>query len=118
MKGLVVDSDASMRRALLRLLTAANYDCLDFGSAEDFLAADVQPIEAFVITAIHLPGISGFSLVRLLRLRNERMPAIFTATYDSAILRDEAEKFQGSAYLVKPFEAPALFDAIHDLASS
>ena len=82
---------------------------------EEVLDADVQPNAAFVITAIHLPGISAFSLVRLLRRRNERMPAIFTTTYDSAILRDEAEKFQGSAYLAKPFEAAALFDAIHGL---
>jgi FixJ family two-component response regulator len=115
MRGLIVDNDASMRRALVRLLSAANYDCLDFGSAEEVMAADVQPIAGFVITAIHLPGISGFSLMRLLRVRHERMPAIFTTSYDSVVLRDEAKKFQTSAYLAKPFEAAALFDAIEAL---
>ena len=79
-------------------------------------AADVQPNAAFVITPIHLPGLSGFSLVgESLRLRNGRMSVIFTTAYDSAVMRAEAKKFENSAYLAKPFEAVALFDAIHGL---
>jgi CheY-like chemotaxis protein len=63
----VVDDDASVRRALTRLLLSADLRVLTYASATEFLDSGIGSAPDCVILDIHLGGMSG--LERLARLR-------------------------------------------------
>ena len=58
----IVEDDASLRRALERLLRASGFEAHTFASAEEFLGSAVPESHACLILDIRLPGMSGFEL--------------------------------------------------------
>ena len=58
----IVEDDASLRRALERLLCASGFEAHTFASAEEFLGSAVPESHACLILDIRLPGMSGFEL--------------------------------------------------------
>jgi FixJ family two-component response regulator len=112
---LVAEDDASMRRAIGRLLKAGGYDSIEFESAEALLQSGQAALADCVVSDIHLPTMSGFELVDRLRERCSRLPAVFITAFDSSALREEAARRDRAAYLPKPFEGTALLEAIHRL---
>ena len=56
---LVVDDDASIRRALGRLLTSAGYAVETFGSAQELLAREPLTGPGCLILDVRMPGLSG-----------------------------------------------------------
>ena len=106
----VVEDDAGMKKAIERLLRAAGFQSVSFASAEELLQTEAADDAACLVLDIHLPGISGLELGRLLTSRRAR-PIIFITAQDEAGLRYEAERL-GCVYFRKPFEGKALLEAI------
>ena len=106
----VVEDDAGMKKAIERLLRAAGFQPVSFASAEELLQTEAADYAACLVLDIHLPGISGLELGRLLTSRRVR-PIIFITAQDEARLRYEAERL-GCVYFRKPFEGKALLEAI------
>jgi FixJ family two-component response regulator len=106
----VVEDDAGMKKAIERLLRAAGFQSVSFASAEELLQTEAADDAACLVLDIHLPGISGLELGRLLTSRRAR-PIIFITAQDEARLRYEAERL-GCVYFRKPFEGKALLEAI------
>jgi FixJ family two-component response regulator len=106
----VVEDDAGMKKAIERLLRAAGFQPVSFASAEELLQTEAADYAACLVLDIHLPGISGLELGRLLTSRRAR-PIIFITAQDEARLRYEAERL-GCVYFRKPFEGKALLEAI------
>ena len=106
----VVEDDAGMKKAIERLLRAAGFQSVSFASAEELLQTEAADYAACLVLDIHLPGISGLELGRLLTSRRAR-PIIFITAQDEARLRYEAERL-GCVYFRKPFEGKALLEAI------
>jgi FixJ family two-component response regulator len=106
----VVEDDAGMKKAIERLLRAAGFQPLSFASAEELLQTEAAASAACLVLDIHLPGISGLELGRLLTSGRAR-PIIFITAQEEALLRDEAQRL-GCAYFRKPFEGKALLEAI------
>lgn len=109
---LVVEDDTSMRRAIGRLLEAAGYAALVFGSAEALVDSAEQLSAACVVTDIHLPAMSGFELVDVLRQHTSRLPVVFITAFDKQEIRMKASAYAGACYLPKPFEGNDLLEAI------
>ena len=109
---LVVEDDASMRRALGRLLAASGLDSEAFSSAEQLLQGQACKADDCLVTDVCLGGMSGFDLARTLRLRYPRLPVIFITAYDTPAARQEASRWSNAAYLTKPFESAALIGEI------
>jgi FixJ family two-component response regulator len=109
---LVAEDDASVRRAIGRLLRIAGFDAVEFGSAEAVLTSDEVDATDCIVADIHLPGITGLALVDRLRRERERLPAVFVTAFDAPGLQGEALQHPNSAYLTKPFEGTDLLDAI------
>ncbi len=107
----VVEDDAAMKKAIERLLRAAGFQPVSFASAEELLQTEAAGSAACLVLDIHLPGISGLELARLLVSSGRAKPVIFITGQDEAPLRDEAQCL-GYAYFRKPFEGKALLDAI------
>jgi len=108
----VVDDDASIRKALERLLRSEGYQALTFESAESFLQSIIHDREGCLILDIRLPGMDAFELQELLASRGAKYSVIFITAHDNQEWREKGRKAGAVAYLKKPFSEKALFDAI------
>ena len=108
----VVDDDASVCKALRRLLRSAQYRVRAFASAEEFRLSDFKSSPGCLLLDIRLPGISGFEFQQELLVSGVRMPVIFITGHDRAGMEEQAMKLGATAYLRKPFDEEALLDAI------
>jgi FixJ family two-component response regulator len=107
----VVEDDAGMSKAIERLLRAAGFQSVCFASAEELLQTEAADSAACLVLDIHLPGLSGLELGRLLVISGRPKPLIFITGQDEGSLRDEAQRL-GCGYFRKPFEGKALLEAI------
>ena len=110
----IVEDDASLNRALERLLQASGFATQAFLSAEDFLANSHPESHACFILDIHLPGISGVELFDRLCDRGGRPPVIFITAGNGQPLRQNASLISGTICLRKPLVAAELLGALHD----
>jgi FixJ family two-component response regulator len=104
----VIDDDPSFRAALVDSLCSLGYGVCGFASAEDFIAANVEGSCDCIITDIHMPGMSGLDLKRLLKARNSRVPVIMITAHEEPGLEASASAIGSICLLRKPFEASAL----------
>jgi FixJ family two-component response regulator len=108
----VVDDDASILRALQRLLGAAGFAVKTFGSGEELLAwRDLDTLECLVLD-VHLDGLSGFDVQERLACEQHTIPIVFVTAHDDASTRERARRISTSQYLRKPFDQHALLQAI------
>ena len=113
----IVEDDASLRRALQRLLGASGFEAHTFASAEEFLGSAVPESYACLILDIRLPGMSGFELFDHLTASAQPRPAIFITAQDEDSVRQQASRIPNSVYLRKPVVGAVLLEAIRSLLS-
>ena len=112
----VIDDDESFRIALVESLCSLGYGARGFASAEEFIEGDGEGSCDRVITDIHMPGMNGLELKRLLTARGSTMPVIMiTARAEPGL--EAKETVSGAGYLLrKPFETEALIDCLERAA--
>jgi FixJ family two-component response regulator len=108
----VVDDDASIRRALERLLRSAGYYALTFGSAEEFLQSAIAPGKGCLILDIRLPEMTGFDLQQELASSGAMSSVIFMTAHDNPQWQERAIEAGAIAYLKKPFREQSLLNAL------
>ena len=79
----IVDDDASVRRAMERLIRSAGMKVRTFASAQEFLDFETVSQNACMIVDITLQGMSGLELQKELRTRGSHLPVIFITGFDS-----------------------------------
>ena len=104
----VVDDDDPFRTALVESLDSLGYDARGFASGEEFLAANAEAACDCVITDIHMPGMSGLDLKRLLTARGSKVPVIMITARSEPALEATAAAIGAVCLLRKPFESKAL----------
>ncbi len=109
----IVDDDASVRKALERLLKATGFEATSFASALEFLQGGLEKAPECLVLDIHLGGMNGFELYEQLVTRGSTVPIIFITAHDDAPTREHARQIGSSGYLRKPFEQHALLGAIY-----
>lgn len=113
---IIVEDDASMRRALARFLSAAGYRIADFESAEAALVSAAVDGACCLVTDVQLPAMSGFDLSTAMRRSHPHLSTVFLTAYDSRDFRAKAAACADSAYLAKPFEPSDLLRAVTALS--
>lgn len=108
----IVEDDAAMRKSIERLLQASGYATAAFASAEEFLQSAIVDRATGLVLDIHLGGISGIELRRLLHTARSKVPVVFITAHDDEATRAEAIALGCVDYLQKPFEASRLTDAL------
>jgi FixJ family two-component response regulator len=108
----IVDDDASILRAVRRLLVAAGFAVKTFGSAEEFLAFEHPERISCLVLDIHLNGLSGFELQDRLVGAQIKIPIVFITAHDDLPTRERAQRGGASEYLRKPFDEHSLIGAI------
>jgi FixJ family two-component response regulator len=110
----VIDDEASMRRAITRLLASAGFATQGYASAGDFLA-DYEPSRpGCLMLDLAMPGLSGLELQQILRARGMSPPIIFLTGH--AEIADSVKAMKGGAveFLTKPVEDEELIAAVRD----
>jgi FixJ family two-component response regulator len=104
----VIDDDEPFRTALVESLYSVGYRARGFASAEEFFAASGESSCDCVITDVHMPGMSGLDLQRLLAARDRRVPVIMITARGDPGLEARAAASGAVCLLRKPFGADAL----------
>jgi FixJ family two-component response regulator len=104
----VIDDDEPFRTALVESLCSLGYRARGFASAEEFFAVSGESSCDCVITDIHMPGMSGLDLQRLLMARERRVPVIMITARGDPGLEARAAASGAVCLLRKPFGADAL----------
>ena len=106
----VVDDDASFRRAVGRLIRLWGYRTSSFASAEEFLRIGLET--DCIVLDLHLEGMSGLELQTLLSAQSKSVPIIFVSAMDDPIARRLALDGGAVAYLEKPFDGYRLLEIL------
>jgi len=108
----VVDDDDSAREAIVGLACAAGYDATGFVSATEFLAHQRRAASACLVLDADLPDVNGLALQQRLAATQDALPIVFVTGHGSVPMSVAAIKAGAVDFLMKPFDADALLDAI------
>ena len=107
----VVDDDVSVRKSVELLLKSAGLRAETFAAAQDFLSRPRPAVPCCLVLDVTMPGLNGLELQQQLVDRTE-MPIIFITGYGDVPMTVQAMKAGAVEFLMKPFNADALLDAI------
>jgi FixJ family two-component response regulator len=109
---IVVDDDASVRRALGRQLQILGFDVLEFPSGEALLESEFPTSDACLLLDVYMPGMTGLELLRHLAASARRLPTILISGRDDTSTRKMMHDANPIATLLKPFDEQKLLRAI------
>lgn len=108
----IVDDDASVRRALHRLLTELSYTPVTYPSGEAFLASLTGAPPGCVLMDQHMPRLNGVDVMTRMKKDGLGVPVIIITGADQPGLRRKCLDAGASAYLTKPAAASEIAGAI------
>lgn len=109
----VVDDDASVRKALTRLMASAGYAVDTFASARDFLEhGHYQDTPGCVVLDIRMPGLSGLDLQQELKACTPPLPIIFITGHGDVPTSVRAMKDGAVDFLTKPVDDRDLLSVV------
>jgi FixJ family two-component response regulator len=112
----VVDDDERFRTALVESLDSFGHVTRSFASAEEFIESGVERTCDCVITDIHMPGMSGFELLQLLKSRSRKLPVIMITARAERGLEAKATAAGAVCLLRKPFESRSLIGCLDSVS--
>lgn len=108
----LIDGDASVRKALVRLMKSEKLPVQAYASGQDFDAA-ARPTEYdCVVVDINAPGMTGLELLRHMREDGIGTPLILLTQDDNEETRSNARQLDATACFLKPVDGQALVDTI------
>ncbi|WFU37695.1 response regulator transcription factor [Bradyrhizobium sp. CB82] len=109
---LVVDDDASVRRALTNLFESVGLRVVAFGSAAEILQSKPPEVPSCLVLDIRLPGLSGLDLQADLAKANIHTPIIFITGHGDIPMTVRAMKSGAVDFLTKPVRDQDMLDAV------
>jgi FixJ family two-component response regulator len=108
----VIDDDASMRRALTNLFQSVGLAVEVFGSAPEMLQSKLPDAASCLVLDIRLPGLSGLDFQAELAKANIHIPIIFMTGHGDIPMTVRAMKGGAVDFLTKPFRDQDMLDAV------
>lgn len=108
----IVDDDASVRKALARLLSLSNYSLQTYGSAREFLDALPSGTPQCVILDLQMPEMNGLELHATLARSGLNIPIVVITAHSEASYREQCCAMGAAAYLLKPLDESHLLAAV------
>src|SRR5262249_13221157 len=110
----VVEDDASMRTALMRLLRHAGFETRTYASAGEYLAADRKDAPGCMVLDVVLPGLSGVELQAALTKRGDAPPIVFLTGRGDIDMSVRAMKAGAVDFLTKPVQREPFLAAVRE----
>lgn len=110
----IVDDDASVRKAITRLLQSVELQVLAYASAQEYLEQYDPNQPGCLVLDLAMPGLSGLELQDAITARGSAPPIIFLtgqATVPDSVL---ALKHGAIDFLTKPVDESVLLDAVRN----
>ena len=116
---LIVDDSSSMRQTLGIALRGAGYEVVEACDGKDALSKLDGRKYNLIISDVNMPNMDGISFVKAAKaLPNYKFAPIIMLTTDGDAAKVQAGKDAGvRAWVLKPFQPPALLDAVAKLVS-
>ena len=111
----IVDDDQAFATSLRRLLNANGILSECFVSARHFLEAVPFDQHGIAIVDIHMPGCTGFDLMKKMKDMHSRMKVVLITGRTEEYSRELALQSGATDFLQKPFTERALLDLIQAL---
>src|SRR2546425_11597712 len=108
----VVDDDAAIRKAVLRLLRSAGIAAAAFASPSEFLAQHDPTSPGCLVLDIAMPGFNGLQLQTALGEKGSSLPIIFLTGHGNVSKSVQAMKHGAFDFLTKPVKDRDLLTAI------
>ena len=109
----IVDDDASVRKALARLLRSHGFDTVTHDSGREFLDSPTLHDVECLLLDMHMPGMSGIEVLEEVRVAATKLPVVLmTGRYDVDFAQRSLDA-GASAFLRKPFDEVGLLEAIN-----
>ena len=108
----VIDDDASVRKALDNLLRSVGLDVELFKSPQEFLQSNRPDRPGCIVLDVRFPGRSGLDMQQELAAANIQLPIIFITGYGDIPMSVRAMKAGAVEFLTKPFRDQDLLDAV------
>ena len=108
----VVDDDASVLKALTRLLRARAFNAIPYASAKEFLASLAGAPPDCLVLDLQMPGMTGLELLQHLQREGLRIPTVVITALGDADILERCVVAGASSYLRKPLRDTSLFAAI------
>jgi FixJ family two-component response regulator len=108
----VIDDDASLRDALMRLFRMVGLRAETFAAAADFLTRKLPDVPSCLVLDIRLPGISGLDCQAELARAGVKIPIIFMTGHGDIPMTVTAMKAGAIEFLPKPFRDQDMLDAV------
>src|SRR4030095_486573 len=108
----LVDDEASVLKALSRLLRSAGLNVETFGSPREFLQRHDPHAPGCLVLDVAMPGLNGLDLQRALAARGTELPIIFLTGRGDIPMSVEAMKQGAVDFLTKPTNDEDLLAAV------
>jgi FixJ family two-component response regulator len=108
----VVDDDQSMRVALTFLFRSMNLNVQVFGSAAEFLEAQLPNAVSCLVLDVRLPGVNGLEFQDVLARAGIHVPVVFITGHGDIPMSVKAMKAGAIDFLPKPFRDQDMLDAV------
>lgn len=111
----VIDDEASIRRALLRIFRLTAIDAEAYESATAFLDAFAARRPDCIVLDLKMPGIGGIGLLRQLGELEAPPQVIVLTAMDDPKARETCEMLGSRYFLKKPVDQQTLVDCVRRL---
>jgi len=108
----LVDDDASVLKALSRVLREDGWSVQTFESAEAFLSRRAPDMYGCLVLDVTMPDIDGLELQRRLGEAGQSLPIVFVTGHGDIPMSVQAIKAGAADFLTKPVQAQALVRAV------
>jgi len=113
---LVVDDDPHILDVVSELLDMEGYQVTTAANGAEALARLNDTTPSLVLLDMRMPVLDGWGFAKELKARGLRPPILVMTAAQNA--RTWAEEIGAQGYVAKPFEVPALLDAVERLRTN
>jgi FixJ family two-component response regulator len=110
----ILDDDASVRKALVRLFHSSLYHVAAYASAGEFLRELNQGLPKCLIADLQMPNMTGYELLCHLKRAEIHIPTIIITAFDEPGTRAGCLAAGAFVYLLKPIRKAVLMAAVDD----
>ena len=114
---LIVDDHPIVRRGIAQLINqeADLTTCCEAGSAQEALDLMVNETPDILLVDISLDGVSGIELVKMLKSRHPKTPALVISMHDESLYAERALRAGARGYIMKQEATEKVLTAIRQV---